>query len=471
MREPATEGRYCARCNTETFHTLHDGVWQCEFGCALSAVSAESPPAPKDLPRIPRLPRSRKWDPPALDAAALHGPAGDWAKAVQPYTEASVAGVLVSTLVAFGNAAGRNPHALVTATGHHTNENALIVGPTASGRKGEAMKLGLLPVRLADEDWAARVSRGFGSGEAIVVEVRDPLYGHDSDGNEITLEEGTGDKRLLLHEDEFAAVLAVAGRDGSTLSPLMRSAWDGAKLENRTKRQKIVATNAHVSVLAAITPDELVRKVTGTEIANGFLNRFLLVAARRTKHLPEPEQIPTRITTEQVATFSRALTFARSCERLRRDPDATRLWANVYERELSIDRFGLAGVACSRAEAHTLRLSLLYALLDQSTVVSRVHLEAALAVWRYCEQSARLIFGDRLGDPVADAIDDALRDEPDGLTRNDIRNLFHRHRNSAEIENALATLLELGRVQVTQEETGGRPALRYRTTASVEAQA
>ena len=43
-----------------------------------------------------------------------------------------------------------------------------LVGPTATARKGEAMRLGIRPVRLADEGWNGRVSRGFGSGEAIV---------------------------------------------------------------------------------------------------------------------------------------------------------------------------------------------------------------------------------------------------------------------------------------------------------------
>ena len=108
--------------------------------------------------------------------------------------------------------------------------------------------------------------------------------------------------------------------------------------------------------------------------------------------------------------FQAALEFARreGSGQVRRDEEARELWRHVYEQELSIERHGLAGVACSRAEAHTLRLSMLYALLDRSDVVGRVHLEAALAVWRYCEHSALLVFGDRLGDPIADAIDDAL---------------------------------------------------------------
>jgi hypothetical protein len=62
-------------------------------------------------------------------------------------------------------------------------------------------------------------------------------------------------------------------------------------LQNRTKGKKAVATEAHLSALAAITPDELVRRVPEADIANGFLNRFLIVATSRSKLLADPPAI------------------------------------------------------------------------------------------------------------------------------------------------------------------------------------
>ena len=44
--------------------------------------------------------------------------------------------------------------------------------------------------------------------------------------------------------------------------------------------------------------------------------------------------------------------------------------------------------------------SVIYALLDQSLEIRWPHLKAALAVWRYCEQSARWLFGDQMADAV-----------------------------------------------------------------------
>ena len=55
-----------------------------------------------------------------------------------------------------------------------------------------------------------------------------------------------------------------------------------------------------------------------------------------------------------------------------------------------------------RAEAQCVRLAVIYALLDQKTEIQAEHLSAALAVWKYCERSAELIFGRSLGNPLAD---------------------------------------------------------------------
>ncbi|MEO8628071.1 MAG: hypothetical protein ABI612_08205 [Betaproteobacteria bacterium] len=61
------------------------------------------------------------------------------------------------------------------------------------------------------------------------------------------------------------------------------------------------------------------------------------------------------------------------------------------------------GAVTNRAEAVTLRLALIYALLDGDVVIGAAeHLRAALAVWHYCEQSARLIFGSTIGNRIAD---------------------------------------------------------------------
>ena len=39
-----------------------------------------------------------------------------------------------------------------------------------------------------------------------------------------------------------------------------------------------------------------------------------------------------------------------------------------------------------------------------------MHLQAALAFWKYCDNSARYLFAGTTGDPIADRLLDALRE-------------------------------------------------------------
>jgi hypothetical protein len=67
----------------------------------------------------------------------------------------------------------------------------------------------------------------------------------------------------------------------------------------------------------------------------------------------------------------------------------------------------------------------------------------------------RYIFGDLLGDTAADAILRALRTAgADGMTRNDIRELFTNNRSSGDIVRALALLREAGKARFTRTSTG-----------------
>jgi hypothetical protein len=120
----------------------------------------------------------------------------------------------------------------------------------------------------------------------------------------------------------------------------------------------------------------------------------------------------------------------------------------------------MVGALLARAEAQTLRLSALYALLDQSPTVRPEHLESALAVWRYVERSVRHLFGDATGDPLADTIWRALQSGE--LSRTQLRDLFARHESSARIDAALGLLVESGRIVSKQRETGGRPVELWR---------
>jgi hypothetical protein len=86
------------------------------------------------------------------------------------------------------------------------------------------------------------------------------------------------------------------------------------------------------------------------------------------------------------------------------------------------------------------------------------HLRAALAVWEYCEASAARIFGNSLGDPLADEIERDLKQQyPQGVTRTAIRDLFGRHQSGGRLDAALTLLRTKGRARLETAATGGRP--------------
>jgi hypothetical protein len=402
------------------------------------------------------LPAAPHWPEP-LASEAFYGLAGEFVRAIEPHSESDPAALLLQFLTAFGNIIGRGAFFTIERHRHWTNLFVLIVGPTAKGRKGTSWAHIEETFRVVDPTWVStRIHGGVGSGEGIIWQVRDPIL-----KGERLLDEGIADKRLHLLESEFAQVLAVAKREGSTASEVLRRGWDGRSLQTLTKNNPNRATGAHISAIGHITRDELLRHLDVTEIANGLMNRFLIGCARRSKILPEGGNLNPEELSPLTKKLRDAVAFGREERELKRDSKATALWRKVYP-DLSEGRPGLFGAVISRSEAQVLRLSMLYAVLDCSALIQREHLLAALAVWQYAEDSALYVFGDALGDPVADEILRALRANRDWMTRSQVRDLFGRHKKEPEIDRAIALLLSDGRIELCKEETGGRPAQRLR---------
>jgi hypothetical protein len=317
-------------------------------------------------------------------------------------------------------------------------------------------------MRAADERWIdERVLHGLSSGEGLIYAVRDRLEGENKKGETMVLDEGVEDKRLLVMEAELAGVLKAMSRDGNTLSPVIRQAWDDGALQTLTKNSPMKATDAHVSIIGHITKAELLRHLTETEAANGFANRFIWLLVRRSKELPFGGEWHEVDISPLVSRLSSALEFGSAPVLLTWGDSAREIWSEVYG-PLSDGKPGLFGAVVGRAEAQAMRLAALYAAMGESHEIEREHLLAALALWDYSDKSARYIFGDATGDPVADQIFNSLRAAgKDGMTRTEISNLFGRNMSSERIAQALSLLHAAGRVRRKTHKTGGRQAERW----------
>lgn len=421
--------------------------------------------------------------PAPMGPAAYYGLTGDFIHLIEPHTEADPNFMLAQFLAYAGNLFGRSPFVWVAGQKHHANLFATGVGATSSGRKGSASGPLDLFFTETDPNWVMNHQSGLSSGEGLIWCVRDPIIkrervkGKEGGYEDVVVDPGVDDKRVLVKQSEFFGALQVMRRMGNTLSPVIRDAWDKGFLKSMTKNSPAQATDAHISIIGNITKEELLRGMLGGEMDNGFANRFLWLCSKRSKSLPEGGRLQEEMHggrwKELVTRLQGAYESACKTGALSRDEDAANLWGRDNAPEigeyskLTRDRHGLFGGATSRAAAQVLRLSMVYALLDCANEIRRPHLEAALEVWRYCEDSAKYIFGDSLGDPTADAILRALRQSAAGLSRQDMHSLFGGNQKAAEIQRALLVLHNAGLARFDKEEKEGRGRKPERWFASV----
>jgi hypothetical protein len=114
-----------------------------------------------------------------------------------------------------------------------------------------------------------------------------------------------------------------------------------------------------------------------------------------------------------------------------------------------------------RAEAHVARLSLIFAVADCSTVIRPEHHKAAVAVWDYCERSAKWIFHALTGNYRADKVIRALRREPRGMARSAIRgDVFSGHISKEDLTEVLAVAKQSGLADFSiDRDSNGNPQI------------
>jgi len=373
---------------------------------------------------------------------------GEIVQAAEPHTEADPVGLLVDLLVAFGNAVGPGPHFVADSAQHPARLFAVLVGDTAKARKGTARAVVRSFVTRADPEWADKNNTsGLSTGEGLIAAIA-----------------ATNDVRLFVHEPEFARVLRVSGRDGNTLSPIIREAWDSGDMCVLTRGDPLRTTGAHMSIVAHITREELRARLTSTETANGFANRFLWIAVKRSKLLPSGGRLDDATIRELGRRLGDTISEARHIGRLRRSDAAERLWGHIYRTLAQDEPPGLLGGAVSRAEAHVLRLSVAYALADVSPEIRVDHIEAAHDLWQYARASAGLLFEACSGDPRLDRLRRELKSAGrQGLSRTELLAVFGRNLTTGQVSVLTDELLDEGFAEWFREtSTGGRPAQRLR---------
>ena len=411
----------------------------------LDSAPEDSRPADSD-----RLPSPAGWPAPP-DPAVYHELSGEIVNRIAPHTEADPVAILTQLLVSFGAAVGRGAWFRVEATRHHANEFMCLVGDSSRARKGSSLDHVRQLLASIDPSLEHRILTGLSSGEGVIWAVRDPT----------AQDPGHTDQRLLVIEPEFANVLRAASREISTLSPTLRSGWDGRPLAILTRTAPARASTAHIALIGHITQHELRRHTTSLELANGYLNRVLLIACRRQRLLPEGGDPDPLAKTGLDRLLAAALRQARTAGQIQLDPDTRELWHHAYRKLATEPEDKIVAQITARAEAHVIRLALIYALTDGKRQIGVPHLTAALALQNYAARSAAWALTGATGQPLAEQIHAALANNPAGLTRSQISDTLKHNQPAGEIDSALRALQTTGRATVTQIKTGGRPAHRW----------
>lgn len=406
-----------------------------------AAKHAPVPDRPEELQPRPRL-----------APAALYGLAGRVVGTILSHVESGAASLLVHLLVAVGSVLGRGVHFRVGADVHRVNLFAAIVGETGSGSKGSALNAIMPLIQQIDETWSTQcVVPGVSTGEGLIAAVA--RRGRS---------DGTGDPRLLQLESELGSTFRRMAREGSILSQQLRQAWEDSEMGVVTKADELRAPPSHISLIGHITPQELLH-LQRNEKYSGLANRFLWAWAERSKCLPSGGRLAEVDMSDLVSQLERSIRFGTKEMELRRSKQAEQLWEEVHER-LARHRPGILGLATSRARPIVMRLACIYAVLDRSRIIKRVHLKAALAVWKYGFESARYLFGHDLGDPVLNKIYEELRFHPRGMSRTELRDLFGRNLTTGRLAFALKTMEESGLAFAMRDPTDGRPAEKWFAT-------
>lgn len=380
---------------------------------------------------------------------AFAGLPGRVVAAILPHTEADEWAILMSFLTAFGSLVGPGPHVMVGADVHRANLFTALVGRSSKARKGSSWSPVAAVLNGVDPGWLSEVKAGgLGSGEGLVSAASDKTGPGPSSP--------TAGRTVFVIETELSAILRVMHREGSTLSQVLRNAWDTGDMRVTTKNSTLRASGAHVSVLAHITQDEVRRELWSRDASSGFGNRFMWFTVGRSKLLPEPDPFAGAGLTNLANEVRSASDRGRTASRLQRTAAAKEQWASIYP-DLSRDRSGLAGELANRAEAQVTRLALVYALADGSGEIGTEHILSAVDVWSYCESSIEQLFGGSSGDPVLDTVLTALTTRG-SMSRTEIRDLFSRHQPKRRLDEVMEALLASGRVQRTLVRGPGRPA-------------
>lgn len=398
---------------------------------------------------------------PTFNPDNFYGIAGEVAHLASENSEADPMAVYLSFITASAAMFGRYKYLNIGDTRHFGRIFAVLVGASSRSRKGTSFKSVQRILRKTEELYARRSTSkefvslalaegGLSSAEGLIFAVRDEAE-QTSGKLKQPLWEAVEDKRLLVVEEELANVLKIVQRDGNTLSPILRRAWDGGTLAPMTKNNRLKSTDPHINTLGHITQIELKLLISSADIYNGLSNRFLWACVRRTKKFAFPQRMDDQKVMSLALRLSEALIKSEVEEVVELSGDAKKYWAEQY-LIVSTDMTGTTGSITSRSEAQVLRVALVFCLLEGVGTIEKCHIEAAVFLVSYCNESVNFIFSTPLENEAgtdANKLLAALAKKT--MTQTEISRLFSNNKSRTQLQELLTDLQNLNKIKFTTQ--------------------
>lgn len=386
---------------------------------------------------------------PRLDLTQFSDPLTTYCLALKEKSAADVGAIWFQLNEIFANFLGRNPHFIWSGKKYFINGSLFIIGPTATGKKGLSLSAAKAPFNpmicgeFADDmDFIAYeplMAGGYQSGQAILTH-----FSKDKD------DIGDKDKRLLMVEQESAALIKMGKVENSILSQVMRTAFDGDKLEYRVSKIKgkestVAIDNAHVSLIGHITADELLQVLTVGSDKTGELNRIQFVLSLDSKFVSEAKSnFLYENITELQALRTRLLECRRwAAEKRIKFTEPLYECLDNYTEQLEHDlRSGKEKAINARLALYLRKWIARFAVMDMTDVATVAHYDRAMKVVAYLRAANEYVLGEWLDGVDKDLIDKAIltiKESQGGATRASIgKELFGSHWTVDKVEGVLA---------------------------------
>lgn len=420
--------------------------------------------------RVEAAARATSWDdlvldelsvgtfPADPDPIAFDGVAGQAVEWLELQTSASRVGLLAGILSISGIALAVTTHFYARQPSAFMS---CLVGESGIGRKTTAMMTAwdALTAESAFGPLRGVLANGIGSGEGVVISTARRA-------------EHAGYARTEIFEPEFGSILTVSKREGSSLSYVVRTAFDHLPLNNITARGQIGVEPEHyqLGILAGITPDELRSLIAQADLLSGFANRFLWVPVVGRDTSGDGSGNAPRLAAPLTGQFKAALEQA---DRHRHQPvrlaDDARGALKEYADHLATVP-GLGGTLATRLSTIATRLALIHSQLDRPgwPAIEVEMVDRAIALTEYCRSGLAWVFGAAadVGSPDAARVLRALLTWGEPMTKSQLGNLVWRKHYSAErIDRTIEDLLKVRLIELLRGPSGpagGRPVTLIR---------